>query len=159
MHIYLLMISCVVSWGIWSCWGLRPCCSSWWGIRCRWAISTFSSCVYPRMAAHTHDKNKKHDAITHSYYHKAICLSGTITDVCSLLWKSVVSRTEISQSFWIRKARISPTPLTLLWPFSHELWPGTCSTSILSNRAGGMVAVVFAVAMKRTCDRSKATLR
>lgn len=37
--------------------------------------------------------------------------------------------------------------------------PGTCSTSILSNSAGGMVAVVFAVAMKSTCDRSKATLR
>lgn len=37
--------------------------------------------------------------------------------------------------------------------------PGTCRTSILSNRAGGMVAVVFAVAMKSTCDRSKATFR
>lgn len=28
--------------------------------------------------------------------------------------------------------------------------PGTCSTSILSSRAGGMVAVVFAVAIKST---------
>lgn len=37
--------------------------------------------------------------------------------------------------------------------------PGTCSTSILSNSAGGMVEVVFAVAMKSTCDRSKATFR
>lgn len=37
--------------------------------------------------------------------------------------------------------------------------PGTCSTSILSSRAGGMVAVVFAVAMKSTWERSKATFR
>lgn len=71
VHIYLLMIPCVVSCGIWSCWGVRPCWSSWWGIRCRWAISTFSSCVYPRMATHTHphNKNTKHGAINHSYYH------------------------------------------------------------------------------------------
>lgn len=37
--------------------------------------------------------------------------------------------------------------------------PGTCSTSILSSRAGGMVAVVFAVAIKRTWDKSKATFK
>lgn len=32
-------------------------------------------------------------------------------------------------------------------------------TSILSSSAGGIVAVVLAVAMKRTWDRSKATFK
>lgn len=44
----LVMMSRVVTCGIWICWGVNPCCSSCFGIKCLWAISIFSSCVYPR---------------------------------------------------------------------------------------------------------------
>lgn len=43
----LVMMSRVVTWGIWICWGVSPCCSNCFGIKCLWAISIFSSCVYP----------------------------------------------------------------------------------------------------------------
>lgn len=43
----LVMMSRVVAWGIWTCCGVSPCCASCFGIKCLWAISIFSSWVYP----------------------------------------------------------------------------------------------------------------
>lgn len=44
---HLEMMVRVVTWGIWICWGVSPCCSSCFGIKCLWAISSFSSWEYP----------------------------------------------------------------------------------------------------------------